>query len=589
MSVSVPHWWQVVSVPREGNNVHPWTRQDWDQLAHVLRLVEYRWLQALLVLVALVGVVLLIRAWPRLQRLAATDRWLLFGALAVGVLLRALWAEPVMIHENYCGVGRLACAADPPCASVTRNHGVVSFAGYNLIMGLTGGSDRGVLAANVVLMGLVHLLLLFALVRDATGSPRAGVLAAWCLALLPVHIRMSPTESFFPLASALLMGSVLALRAFAARPEIPRALLASVLVALTVQSAKAYNLQAVFGLGVYLLALWRGGRVRLGPLVTAAGVFALLCAVHYARVFLEPVQAGSYLPAGLRGYMDQMLWNNLFLERRATPLLFLAAWPLGMFLVARGGRRGGLDLLLLLLGFSVVFTTSDPGDTTWPTRIRMQMNFAPFIAAMAGVTMHVALRRPVGRLALAVLAVASLWQVPAHDALVREVLVPGLEARYLERTLPTLPPLDVLVTVDHTLPFEAARRGDPVETHFPLHTLRRYQGRAVEWVRLGRFLQERARYEGQRAVLYLGTTAYARLPEEIEEAGPDEGLRRAVVEALAPLILTPLPGTEEQIPAVNPDRVRNHYAMDEIPVGFFRVEFREPAPAGSGDPPAPGS
>jgi len=580
VSATAQHWWQAVSVVREGNNVHHWTLRDWHQLARVLQLVEYRWVQVLLVGVALLGVALLIRAWPRFQRLTRTDRWLLYTALAAGLLLRALWAEPVMIHENYCGVGRLACAADPPCIRVTRNHGVSSFAGYNLIMGLTGGSDRGVIAANIVLAGLVHLLLLFALVRDATGSPRAGALAAWSLALLPVHVRMSPTESFFPLASTLLLGSVLALRAFAARGDLPRALLASVLVALTVQSSKAYNLQAALGLGVYLLALWRGGRVRAGPLAAAAGAFALLCAVHYVRTFMEPVQAGSYLPAGSGELFSRFVDNNLYLDPAATPLLLLLAWPLGALLVLRSGRRGAADLLLLLLGLSVVFTMSDPDNVTWPTRVRMQMNLAPFIAAMAGVALHAAWRRPAGRLVLAALAAGSLWQVPVHHGLVTEVLVPAREARYLEEAIPRLPRLDVLVTVDHTLPFEAERGGDPVETHFPIHTLRRCQDRPVELARLTLFLVERERYTGKRAVLYLGTTAYARLPEEVGAAGPDAGLRRSVREALEHLDLTPIPGTQDHIPAVNPNSVRNHYFTEEIPVGFYRVEFRAQGPGG---------
>ena len=580
MSAAAQPWWRAVSVPREGNNVHHWTRGDWQDLAQLLLRAEYRWVQLLLIGVAVLGVVLLIRAWPRFQRLSTTDRWLLFGALAVGVLLRVFWAEPVMIHENYCGVGRLACAADPPCIQVTRNHGIVSFAGYNLIQGLTGGSDRGVIAANILLAGLVHLLLLFALVRDATGSPRAGALAAWSLAVLPVHIRMSATESFFPLAAALLLGSILALRALARRADVPRAILAAVLVALTVQSAKAYNVQAALGLGVYLLALLRGGQVRVRPLAVAAGLFLILCAAHYSRLFLEPVQALSYLPATLDEYLMQVGRNNLFFDGSATPLILILAWPLGILLTLRSGRRGGLDLLLLLFGSSLVFTASDPGDETWPTRVRMQMNLAPLIAAMAGIALHGVGRRPVGRLVLAALAVVTLWQIPAHDALVREVLVPAEEARYLERTIPRLPAVDVIVTVDHTLPIDGVRAGDPVETHFPLHTLRRHQGREVEWVRLSRFLADPGAYADQRVLLYLSTTASARVPEEISQSGPGTGLRPGVAAALERLVLTPVPGTAAHIPAVNPDRVRNHFSMAEIPVGFFWVEVREPGPGG---------
>ena len=98
----------------------------------------------------------------------------------------------------------------------------------------------------------------------------------------------------------------------------------------------------------------------------------------------------------------------------------------------------------------------------------------------------------------------------------------------------------------------------------------------MEWVRLGRFLEEPERFAGRSVIFYLGTTAFARLPEE----GPGTGLRRAVAEALQGLVLTPIPGTAAAIPAVNPERVRNHYFMEEIPVGFYRVEFRAPGPDG---------
>ena len=589
---SEEHWWEAGPAVREDANVHHWTKLDWNELEVALRFFEYRILQILLLGLALLGLVLLLRGWPRLQRIPRTDRWLLFGALVAAVLLRALWAEPAMIHENYCGVGRLACAATPPCTWVTGNHGAASFAGYNLIMGLTGGTDAGVQAANVVLMAVVQLLLLFALVRDATGSPRAGALAAWSLAMLPVHVRMSPTESFFPLALTLLLASVLALRAFATRPDIPRAILAGVLVAITVETSRVYNLVAILGLGVYLLALFRGGRVRIWPLVAAAGTFALLTVGHYVGTFSGFVSARGYLPADLGDYLEAMTANNLFLDLGLTPLVLLLAWPIGGLLaLRRGPRRGGWDLLLLFLGFGLVFTMSDPLDETWPTRIRMQMNLAPFIAAMAGAALHAASRRPVGRLVIAGLVVASLWQIPAHTTVVREVLVPTLEAQYLSRTIPSLPSMDVLVTVDQTLPIDAdPARGDPVETHFPFHILWRDQGLPVERVSLSRLIQQPERYVGQRIVFYLSTTASVRLPEET--AGPGEGLRPEVAAALDGVVLTPIEGATGSIPMVNPDRVRNHFFGDEIPVGFYWLEFKTlggSGPAAGDDPPARGS
>lgn len=567
---------QAPSAPRAPREAAP--DRPAESLEERLALPFYRLLQVLWLAAALWGLTCLVRRAGALRTLDRPALLALGSAVLAAVVLRLLWAEPALIHENYCGVGRLACADRPPCHGLTGNHSWASFAFYNLALSAGGGSTTAVIATNVVLMGVVLPLLVFALGRDLTGDARAGILGAWALALLPAHARMSPTESFFPAGLAALLASILAVRDLARRGGVGRAVGAAVLVALAVQTSRVYNLHAALAFGVLLLGrpAWRAIGVR--GVLAAVATFGALTALHHAELLrATDLAPGTYLPSGPVAFLTNLVTNNLFLDPWLTPLAVIGAWVLGAGLLLVRRPREGATALLVFLGLAVVFLSADPADVDWPTRLRMQVSLTPFVALFAGAGLAALTRVPhrwSGLGLLAALLAAGAPFLPAQHAFVRERLVPALEADFLADALPRLPALDLLVTVDREdrLP-DAHLTGDPVETHFPEHELRRQQP-GVERRTVGEVLADPSLVAGRRAVFYEGANAHAWLPEELALVGPDPGPRPAVVELRRRFRLTPLEGLTGQLPASNPPSVRFRFPRGPIPVGFHRLEPR---------------
>lgn len=549
----------------------------------------YRLLQALFIGLVGVGAWHFLRRPMALTALAAPprgDALALAAALAVSILLRALWAEPALIHEHYCGVGRIACADAPPCHGVTGNHSWASFAFYNLVLLLSGGATRGVLVANVLLMGVAQPLLVYALTRDLAGDRRTGVFAAWALALLPVHIRMSPTESFFPLAMTLLLASILSVRTYAREGGASWAGLSGLLAALTVQTAKIYNLAAPLLLAVLLLARTDGRHIRPRHVTLGVVLFAALAAPHFAALLSSPdIGATSYLPDGPLDFLSKAATNNLFMLPSHTPPALAAAWLLGAGVLLLRRPRAGGTVLALFLGLGLVLLAADPTGVNHPTRLRMQVSLAPFVAVLAGVGLRRLGRGRAGLAVLAVLVAGSVPLVPRYDALVREVLVPAHEARFLETTIPRLPPLDLIVTLDTEDRLADARvRGDLVETHFPWNELRRSQGPDVQHRTVTEVLADPSVVEGRRAVFYQAANAYAWLPEELDVTGQGAAPRPKVVDLRRRFRVSPIEGATGALPASNPPSVRLRFAVDPIPVGFYWLTPRPDVPA---EPPYP--
>jgi hypothetical protein len=554
----------------------------------VAALAHYRLQQVVWVGLIALGLVLLWRRRAAFRALPPAARWLLPAALVVGVALRALWAEPGFLHENYCGVARIACADVPPCHSATGNHGWASFTFYNLVLLVSGGSSTGVFAANVLIGGLVLPFATFLLGRALFRDDLLGALAAVCVATSPVAIRVSASEEWYSFAPALVALSLVSVVAFARAGGWGRALLAAVLVALVVQTARVLNLQPALALAVFLLARPQRAALRPGPLAAGVAVFAALAAWHYVELFAEPsMDATRYVPHTARGLLHAFTTNNLFVDLGFTPLLWALAWVVGVVVAfARDGRAGAVVLLGFVV-YGLVLLGCDPTSEIYPTRVRMQASLVPFVALFAGAALRLAVRWRWGTAAVVALALGSLAWVPRYHAFLREPLVPALEGRFWQETIPRLPEADVLVTLDDVMAHAPGvpRGGDPVETHFPLHELRRHYGRSLPRLTVSQVLADPSAIAGRRALFYQAPTGHAWLPEELRALGPQSGPRPDLSELRQRFELQPVEGAQGTIPNVNPPTVRVHYGEPAIPVGFYWLVPRpEPAPAAPGRP-----
>ena len=546
--------------------------------------VFFRLLQLLILILVGLGVRAVVRTRETFRGVTALERLALAAALLAGLVIRLLLLEPVAIHENYAGMARATCAAQSFCHNATASHHWASYAFYNLVFAVSEARTPVLFAVNALLGGGVLPLLVFFLGWRLLGRASTGVVAAWLLALLPLHARVSASDSFYTLAQVLLVAAVLAVvtLARARRGRLGRALLAGVLTALAAQSSRVYGLVLVVApLALALTIDWRhDARPRARHLLVAAFTFVAASLVHWRDV----IGAGSWAEGAvfLPGSVGEALYalgpNNVYLDPLVTPPLVVVAWVVGagvlLLGLGRGRRRDGWVVLLLFLAFAAVFLPADPEGTNHPTRWRMQVNLAPAVALLGAAGLAWGARWMAGRAAIVAIAFLVFATAGSHGNVAHEALLPALEQRYLERTLPTLPPAEVVVIADRCMQLPGVdTKGQCVETQFPLHDLATLRARPVRSLRAGQALADREALRGRQILLYRGTTWSAWLPEELAALGGGAPPHRPEWEELLDAFDLHRV-TEDLLPNVNPDRVRNHFVVGKIPVGFYWMTLR---------------
>ena len=145
--------------------------------------------------------VLLALAFRRQRLPAAADRWLALAIGAAALILRlalGLWGP---LHVNGQGPHFVAGAARDPGAIAAYGPGYAEV--FGPIAALTPSSPDSAIFASNALFSAFMAPLAFTLGRLMGVGRRAAVVAALILALDPVAIRMSATESYFPVISFL--------------------------------------------------------------------------------------------------------------------------------------------------------------------------------------------------------------------------------------------------------------------------------------------------------------------------------------------------------------------------------------------------
>jgi hypothetical protein len=159
------------------------------------------------------AVVLIVVALHRRPRAAGADGWLALACGAVALILRLALGPWGPLHVNGYAPRFVDGAARDPAAIAAYGPGYVEI--FAPLAALAPSApDWAIFAGNAVLSALVAPVA-FALARLAGMSRRAAAAVALLLAMDPVAIRMSATESYFPLVILLCTsaGTVLLLAA----------------------------------------------------------------------------------------------------------------------------------------------------------------------------------------------------------------------------------------------------------------------------------------------------------------------------------------------------------------------------------------
>ncbi len=369
------------------------------------------WVRDGLVQTAFIFLVLLSLAWRAAR---GAPRWVLPALLVVtvgGALLR-WWIAPEAVLGAW---------------PFSRLEALPRLTFHGLALPALADRAGGSLYLTEVIHALTFVFAVFAplamfahgryLVRDA----RLALLAAFLVAVLPMHIRFSRSEVAF-MTSLVLSSVSLALTHVALRDESRLwrgvALVAAIPIIWAIMFVRPLNVLFVpvlFGVGLLTSRDLPKGRV-VGVVGTVAAVGAVAAGIELSADHGTQVGEGLSLTTvqnGLRILVDPQF--NSLLSPRVTPPLFLVLAVYGAVSLWRTNRR----LMLLLLGWIVMFLMAHA--VVVPDRIEMQARYhlhliVPFLLLTAcGVQATVERferhRRRLVPALLAALALSPLFQL----------------------------------------------------------------------------------------------------------------------------------------------------------------------------------
>jgi hypothetical protein len=500
------------------------------------------------VMIAALGLVRLIKG---LRGINISKSWSLVGWIfLVALLLRMMVSPHTLLHENAHGYEFLQTAFS---LQGYPFHGAGYYAFFHPLSLVFGQEAEVVFFVNA-LLGALTCVLLIRLARRILPNYWAPWFAGVIYAVWPLALRVSASESMFPLAVCAGLAAWLAwLEAWETGGPV-RFGLAACLTALAIQVRPEMTLWIPVML-VSLIGVPGWSRKLASPSPWAALVlWAALCSVWaWFRIQLATSQGlPGYLDLTPAGFFYGLLSSrNLFLEPNWTPLL---AWPLsglGFWVLFRFKPDCLWPLLggFLIMAWPVLGVTT--GESSW---VRLQQPLQPFIV------MWVALGAgwAVGRLNRGhtfaaiilggVLVGVCLGRVPQ----IQKIANPQMEYAFLREQAPLIDPDCSVVIADR---FMAERK---ISTEYPMWWSR------AQVVEMTPFMES---VSGRRscAVFYLGLSCW--MFGERETPGQD-GMRPECKRLEQEYWLTPIAEW------IQPSRPYTAFSVPSarITFGFYRLK-----------------
>ena len=409
-------------------------------------------------MIAALGVIRLIKG---LRGCSFSKSWTLVGWIfVVALLLRMMVSPHTLLHENAHGYEFLQTAFS---LQGYPFHGAGYYAFFHPLS-LVFGQDAEVVFFANALLGALACVLLIRVARRMLPNHWAPWFAGALYAVWPLALRVSASESMFPLAVCAGLAAWLAwLEAWETGGPI-RFGMAACLTALAIQVRPEMSLWIpVMLLSLTLVPGWSHKLASPGPwaaLILWAGLSSVW---FWFRLQLATAQGlPGYLDLTPGGFMGGLLSSrNLFLDPDWTPLL---AWPLaglGFWLLFRFKPACLWPLLagFLIMAWPVLGVTT--GESSW---VRLQQPLQVFVV------MWVALGAgwAVGRLTRAhtfaaislggVLVGVCLGRVPQ----IQKIANPQMEYAFLNEQAPLMDPDCSVVIADR---FMADRK---ISTEYPV-------------------------------------------------------------------------------------------------------------------------
>lgn len=535
-------------------------------------------------------------AWRRWRSLGRGERRAVLWAGLVGLVLRLLWPNRmVMVFMGYPLIDQAYTLDALP------KYGAAVPTLHHVILRLFG-ADYGVVLWAHSFLGALTVPLAALFLRGLGAGRGAAAAAAWCLAVLPFFLRDHSSESYLVPAMFWLMAGLVALQSALRRPAwsgATVAVFAAALVSLALAlTSRPFNYLIVPLLGG--LTVWAtgralrasGARLQVVPWPAWGVLVGLLLAVmpnllHVLTFGREQVAAGA-LPgltgafgAGGLGRLMQTAWSGhlAFDVRHIPPVVPLLA-VLAPFVAPRG-RRLTMVALLFIAGLWWTLVGIDLPAVSRP-RLQSPGILLMVLAAAASAAWVIAwLDRRAGRpLAVSVGALLSAVVVVWGGVTLQSSLVRGPsdeEADFFTRAVLELParPVRFVRLGETDLPRGHVHRAYPEGL-----PLKHRRGDSVWDVRSYLEVDAESREALVRgddlAYYYQGVRCYARCQYDSEASVVWPGGLHPLCAAMRPYIVETV--LEERVP----NRFEVEFPwyptdLDTLEVGLYRVApHREP-------------
>ncbi len=228
----------------------------------------------------------------------STTATALLGIFVVALALRGWLAPHSLFHDHNHGYGYLRVMLGTGPHTYRLEYGIGGFNTFRLFLQLLPTRPESVFWLNAV-FGALTVLPVYALASGLWRSRRAGLFAAFAIAVLPPHIRLSGTEDLYVLAGLFEATALAAMVAYLRNGAARHLALAVAAVVVCVSVRETMNLLP-FVCIAYVLWLVPGARRRLADRrlwlgAATAVVLGLPHIVFFARYSLADFSAQAPL------------------------------------------------------------------------------------------------------------------------------------------------------------------------------------------------------------------------------------------------------------------------------------------------------
>jgi hypothetical protein len=373
--------------------------------------LQFRLLQTAFEALAVLLLVAVVRHRGDLAALDRREGIAIVGAAILAFVLRMTLVEPIVFHENGHGYRYIGMAIDP--ASDLHVYGSGWQAFFNLIYSFAPPLVSEALVANAILGALTCLFA--GLHGSRTFGRGIGAATAAVLAVLPIHVRMSSTESTFVLAMFLAVLALWAMREMREHPSVDLALIAGIAAAACGQMRPLLVALPAFLLVYLFVCAPQARRFARTPAawITVATTAALLAGhvrwLYRLHLAGGPSHYGSLVTIAPDRVLSSLAETALFFDPGATPFHVLLLALIGTLIGLRRTPRATAPLALLWIALVWIYAArseyrSEAVRFATPATVVLALLAGPGLAAAAGVV----LRLPRGRTFAAILTAVVL-------------------------------------------------------------------------------------------------------------------------------------------------------------------------------------